>query len=149
MALLVTAGLMVKKARIDKLAKLTAGPTTEQKIQDKFGGITIPQDVDKADLKDISGESGLGMVTRKYSDGKFEITILADIPAPSAGYFYQGWILKDDSAFLSLGKLGIAKGGFILDFTSAKDYSDYKKVVVTLEKTLDQSPEKSILEGSY
>ena len=57
--------------------------------------------------------------------------------------------MEDDSKVIPTGKLLLEKGGYILEFQSTKDYSSYKKVVVSLEKRLGKSPEKNILEGSF
>lgn len=121
--------------------------STEDKIEEKFR-VQIPEGVDKAELKDITGGTSSGIATRKFEAGTFELGILADLPMPEVDKFYQGWARKDDE-FLSLGKLIIAKGGYILDFKSSADYSDYNKVIVSLEKSLSEKPDKTILEGSF
>ena len=54
-----------------------------------------------------------------------------------------------DFAFISTGPMSVAKGGYLLEFSSAIDYSDYKGVVITLEKVNDKTPETHILEGSF
>ncbi len=141
LVVLISGAILVRNARKAKIALPLATSSVEQKVTEKFGGLTIPSDVDKADLSDISGGAGLGIATRKFADGKFELTILADLPEPKAGTFYQGLLFKDTSS-VALGALKIAKGGYIIDFTSAKDLSDYKKVVITLDG-------KNILEGSF
>jgi len=136
---LISGALFIRNSRKDKLAVTT--PTIEQKVTEKFGGLTIPSDVDKADLTDVSGGTGLGIATRKFANGRFELTVLADLPNPTTGSFYKASILKDNSS-ISIGSLRIAKGGYLVDFTSQIDYSDYNKVVVTLGG-------KTILEGSF
>lgn len=126
-------------------------PSISERVSNTFGGLTIPPDVDRADL---TGESGVGIATRSYENGRFELTVLADLENPSEGYFYQAWLVREDpsakgSVLVSASKLRVAKGGFLAEFTASEDYSDYKKVIVTLEKTFDQTPEKEILTGSF
>jgi hypothetical protein len=141
LVVLISAAVLIKNARKPKVTLPLATPTIEQRVSQKFGGLIIPSDVDKADLNAVSGSTGVGVATRKYANGKFELTVLADLPEPKAGTGYQAYLYKDSSPIL-LGTLRIAKGGYMLDFTSSKDYSDYKKVVVKLSGA-------SILEGSF
>lgn len=125
----------------------------QEEIERSFN-LTIPEDVDKADLKDVSGGNGSGIATRKYENGKFSHMVLADLPDPVAGTFYEGWLVRgkmgdDNFAFISTGMLRVAKGGFLLEFNSTTDYSNYMGVVVTLEKVNDKTPETHILEGAF
>src|SRR3990167_6785957 len=94
----------------------------EDTLEEKFK-IEIPEDVDKAELKDVTGGSASAIAIRKFENNKFTHSILADLPDPKAGW--------------------------MLEFESSTDYSDYNKVVVTSEKVADKTPEKHILEGSF
>lgn len=128
-------------------------PTFQETFENKFN-VQIPDDVEKAELSDVSGGDGSGLATRKYEGGIFSHNVLADLADPDAGYFYEGWLVRgksgdSDFAYISTGRLNLAKGGYILEYQSSKDYSDYEGVVVTLEKVNDKTPEKHILEGSF
>lgn len=132
---------------------LTPTPSSQEQIERSFN-LTLPEDVEKADLKDVSGGDGSGIATRKYENGNFTHMVLADLPDPAAGTFYEGWLVMGkmgdaNFAFLSTGPLSVAKGGYLLEFESKTDYSDYKGVVITLEKVNDKTPETHILEGSF
>jgi len=146
---LVIAGVIfaVRRAKTPKLL-VTPTPSTEESIENSFN-LTIPEDVDKVDLKAVSDVEGMGIATKKFKDGKFSHTVLADLPDPSDNMFYEGWLSNTSGDSVSTGKMRLAKGGYILEFESAKDYSQYNKVTVTLEKTFDKVPEKRILEGSF
>jgi hypothetical protein len=119
----------------------------EEELEETFN-VTIPENVEKIELRDVSGGTAKGLATRDYSNGQFTLTVLADLPEPKDG-FYQGWLVKDETTFISANKLTIAKGGYLLDFMSRTDYSDYPKVLITLEKVFDNQPEVHILEGSF
>lgn len=134
-----------KAPEIGNIATPTISP--QKKIENSFN-ITIPDNVDKADLLDVSGGDQTGIATRDSSNGVFSLTVLADVSDPQAGQFYEAWISKDGQA-LPLGKLRMAKGGYLLDFSSATDYSSWNKVMVTLEKVNDTTPETHVLEGSF
>ncbi|KKQ52989.1 hypothetical protein A2865_02115 [Candidatus Woesebacteria bacterium RIFCSPHIGHO2_01_FULL_39_17] len=125
----------------------------EDTLEEKFK-IEIPEDVDKAELKDVSGGSASAIATRKFENNKFTHSILADLPDPESGSFYEGWLVRgeegsDNFSSFSTGRMRLAKGGFMLEFESSTDYSDHNKVVITSEKVADKLPEKHILEGSF
>lgn len=111
-------------------------------------GIEVPEGVEKTTLKDVTGGPSVGMATRKFKEGIFEHTVMAALPEPGTGKFYQGWLVRDGE-LLSTGKMNETKGGWYIEFSVDKDYSDYNKVWVTLEERFDNQPEKHILEGSF
>lgn len=155
LVVLIAAALLIRRARLNKQASLPeATPTISERVQKTFNGISIPTDRESADLSDVSGGQGIGVATRKYTGGTFSLTIMANLPTPQSGYFYQGWVIRGDPSesgysMLSVGKLRFAKGGYIVDFSSPRDYSDYGKVVVSIERVFDSTPETNILEGSF
>jgi hypothetical protein len=124
--------LVAGKKKVNILSTPTATPTILQQIQSKFSGLTIPQGEPSIDLKNVSGGAGMGIATRSE--------ILADLPVPPAGQYYQGW-LGNGQKLVLIGTLRNAKGGWILDYSSAK-FPGYNQVVVTLAG-------KHILEGSF
>ncbi len=132
----------------------TPFPTISEEELEKDFNLDIPDNIDKANLSDVSGGTGLGLATRDFANSTFTVTVLGDLPEPQAGYFYQAWAVRGNEgqtnyAQVSLGKMRVAKGGWLLDFQSKVDYSDYSKVVVSLEKTFDQKMEMKVLEGSF
>lgn len=152
LVILVGGALWVRKAKRNAETPVPT-PNITERISKSFN-LEIPDDVDKAELTDVSGGDGSGVATRKYEAGTFSHTVLADLADPEAGTFYEAWLVRGNPgdanfAYFSTGKLRIAKGGYLLDFSSSKDYSDYTKVVVTLEKVFDKTPEQHILEGSF
>jgi hypothetical protein len=127
--------------------------SVEDKIEESFN-LQIPDDVGRSELKDVSGKDASGIATRKYENGVFEHSVLTDLPDPEQGKFYQGWLTKgskgeDDYSLVSVGKLRLAKGGYMLDYKSKTDYSSHNQVVVTLEEKFDDTPEEHVLEGSF
>ena len=131
---IIVAGILIlnKKPKVTKVSLPSPTPSIQQQIQDKFAGLSIPQNTEQTELKDVSGGSGMGLATRSE--------ILADLPTPPAGQSYQAWIGNGQRLIL-LGKLEMAKGGYILDYNSAK-YAGYNGIVITLGG-------KHILEGSF
>jgi hypothetical protein len=113
--------------------------TIEQSIKDKFN-LTVPDNVEKTALKDISGGDGNGIATRTE--------ILVDLADPEPGTFYQAWLGNASGKLVSLGKLVMAKGGWLLEYDSS-NYSGYNKVVVSQEKVFDNNIEEHVLEGSF
>jgi hypothetical protein len=152
---LISGILLFKNANSDKIEPVPEPtPSVYERVNNKFGNLDIPDDADRAELDDVSGKGGIGISTRRFMNGKLEMTVLADLPEPESGYFYQAWLVKgefeeEDAEYLSLSKMRIAKGGFVSEFVSLEELSDYKGVVVTLEKNFDQKPEELILKGSF
>lgn len=139
--IIIAGALLYKNLKKDRVsATPTPVPTsiTKNKIQEMFK-YEIPDDVTYIELRDVSGGDGRGIATPSE--------ILVDLPDPESGYFYQGWLEGGDK-LVSLGKLRPAKGGWLLDY-DARRYSEYKKVVVSLERVFDNSIEKRILEGTF
>ena len=125
LVILVTGAIVYKKARTNRLQVVPVStPSIEQKIEDKFGGLKIPDNAERTELKDISGGNGYGIATRSE--------VLADLPETGAGYFYQVW--ADGQ---SLGKMRIAKGGWLFE-----GKINGQKIEIRLG-------EKTILEGSF
>src|SRR3989344_9033975 len=127
--------------------------STEEVLEEKFN-VNIPDDVDKAELKDISGGSSTGIATRDFENNTFTHSVLADLPDPQDGKFYAGWLVRADVGSenfsqVSTGRMILAKGGWMLNFESKIDYSDHGKVVITEEERSDATPEKYILEGTF
>ena len=120
----------------------------EDKIEDKFN-ITIPENLNRAELKDISGGFSSGIATIDDQRSYQEVTVLADLPNPPQDSFYQGWLYNTDNTPISMGKLLEGKGGWILDYRSTKSILDYKRVAVSLESTIDESLGKKVLEGFF
>ncbi|MGA2910525.1 MAG: anti-sigma factor [Candidatus Microgenomates bacterium] len=130
----IIAGVLIfdRKINISKTSLPTATPTIQQQIESKFNGLTIPAGTEQTELKDVSGGQGMGIATRNE--------ILADLPTPPAGQYYQGW-LGNGGKLVLLGILRNAKGGWILDYNSS-NLPGYNQIVVTLAG-------KHILEGSF
>ena len=152
LAVLALAIVWIKRAKTAKTTPIPT-PSVEEKIEKSFN-FAIPEDVERANLTDVTGGTGSGLATRKYENGRFTHAVLADLPDPAPGTFYEGWLVRgkpgdSNFAFLSTGRMRVAKGGYTLEFESSRDYPDYKGIVVTLEKVDDKKPEKHILEGSF
>lgn len=151
---LIVGVLWIRNARNKKVASL---PVPTPNIADQISKIfnyQIPADANKADLKDVTGGNGSGIATAKFANGSFTSTVLVDLPDPVSGKFYQAWLIRGNSgdanySIISLGVLRAAKGGFLVDFQSAKDYSDYKNVVVSIETGTVYGPTSHVLEGSF
>ncbi|HUW22296.1 MAG TPA: hypothetical protein VMW41_06560 [Candidatus Bathyarchaeia archaeon] len=120
----------------------------EESVLERQVGVEIPEAIDKVKLSDVQGEESTGIATRKFEDGIFEHTIIASLPEPKPGEFYQGWLAKDQD-LISTGKMEEKKGGWVLDYTGNEDQSDHNQVMVTLESKADDQPEKKVLEGSF
>ena len=121
--------LWYRKARIEKQRLMVVEtPSVEEQIKKTFNGLEIPEDVEKAELKDVSGGDGVGIATRD--------TVLADLPDLGSSEAYEVWVERSGKQVM-LGKMRIAKGGFLYE-----GEVDGEKVLVKLAG-------KTVLEGSF
>jgi hypothetical protein len=134
-AILVGGVLWLRKSRIDRQKELTITPTVEEKISETFNGLEVPKDVEKVELNDTSGGDGFGIATRDM--------VLVDLPDLEGGYFYQVWV-ENNGALTSLGKMQMAKGGYLFE-----GRIDGDGVVVSKEKVFDNKVEMKLLEGAF
>lgn len=131
---LIAGVLLIKNARDKRLAVVpTPTPSIEEKVGKVFNGLTIPSDVEKAELKDVTGGESFGIATRTE--------VLANLPELSAGQKYQVKLENSQGKTVLLGNLRIAKAGYLLEYDSSK-YPGYDKVLVI-------SGGKTLLEGSF
>jgi hypothetical protein len=113
--------------------------SVEDEIEGMFN-LQIPEDVDRAELSDKTGGDASGIATREQFNGKYTHTVLADLPDPQVGS-YTAELVKDDNV-MTTGTLRTAKGGYLLEFQSEEDLSEYNTVRVKLG-------EEVVLEGSF
>ena len=118
-----------------KAATLLPSPTPSitQKVNNAFPNINIPDNIEKAELKDVTGGESFGVATRTE--------IIANLPDLSTGRFYQGKLQNNQGKTVTLGNFRAAKGGFLLEYNSSR-YPGYNTVLVTQGST-------TILQGSF
>lgn len=117
-------------------------------------GVTVPEDVERVTLRDVSNEGATGLATRSFSDGQFTHSVLAALPELTAGSQYQGWLVRgsegeEDYSVVSTGRLRSSKGGYLLEYSDTSDLRDHDQVWVTVETEIDETPETRVLEGSF
>lgn len=134
--------LLYKKIKAPKPIPTSAPQqiSFKEELENNFK-FDIPDDVNTIELKDVSGGNGRGIATSSE--------VLADIEDHADSYFYEAWLQNpDNGSLISLGKLKIAKGGWLIEYDGSK-YPEYKKIIISLEKNFDSRLEKPILEGSF
>ncbi|OGM11123.1 hypothetical protein A2W13_02980 [Candidatus Woesebacteria bacterium RBG_16_36_11] len=153
--LAVVAGIIyfVRRPKTTPIETPVATPSFEEQFENKFN-TQIPENLEKAELKDVTGQDNSGLATRNFENGTFSLTVLADLPDLESNNFYEAWLSRgtvgqSNYSLISIGKLQIAKGGFLLDFNSNTNYSDYQEVIVSQETKLGNTPAKIILDGSF
>jgi len=63
----------------------------DEKVEGRFD-TKLPENVEKTELKPLALGSSFAAATREYVNGQFNLAILADLPDPEAGQFYQAWL---------------------------------------------------------
>lgn len=123
-----------------------AVPVSGEKFEDK---------AETAILAAISPYTGSGTATRVFEEGTFTHTVTANVGAPRAGKFYEGWLVMKTAGgpkFFSTGRMEAKHGAYVLTYTASQDYPDHQDVVITEETEalgLDGKPEAHVLEGSF
>ena len=144
-------GYFVRKGR-NKAAEPqpTSSAEAVREIEDKFK-IDIPENAEMLELKNLTQDSISALAARSKTDSMYNISVLADLPDPKPGSQYSAWLLKDtkDKEFVKLGNLRIAKGGYLIDYQSKTDYSDYNMVLISEETKNDATIETKLLEGTF
>ncbi len=135
LVVLVTAVLVIKRSLNKKTVVNSPSQkvSIQQKIQNTFPSLNIPEDSIKSNLTDVSGGQSFGVATNTE--------ILANLPDLSAGKVYKAWLENVAGKTLLLGNLRAAKGGYLIEYNSS-NYPSYNKVIITLGN-------KHILEGSF
>lgn len=139
----------------DNTPELEATPTpstAEQEFEDRFMR-DIPEDVEKAELRTPAEEGEQqgqvsAIATRDLEEGTYSATVLADLETPEAGKNYYAWVNRGEEYAL-LGRLQSAKGGWLIDYESANDYSEYDRVVISEQATPGSAPQDIVLEGTF
>jgi len=107
-------------------------------------GVSLPDGAEKAELKDIAGDGARGVATKSEENGGWLITVLAALDDVDQGW-YEGWLMNEETGeLMGMGRLRIAKGGYLGEYTGM---GDYDRVMVTLEMVEDGVPEEVVLEG--
>lgn len=118
------------------------------RLMDEFGywGYRIYLVNAKSDT--IKGEAAY-----RYMNDKYELMIVAELPALADGYDYEGWLAvpATESRF-SVGKLvKQADGRYILYFTSNNNYSNFYQAIVSKELSDDKAEPSAeyVLTGNF
>ncbi|MCH7641267.1 anti-sigma factor [Patescibacteria group bacterium] len=102
-------------------------------------------------LKDVAGGNSSGTAYVLGRDGKLSHTVTANLPDPSGGNVYEGWLVNKTPSltFFSTGVMEKqADETYTLSFMADKLFEGYNFVVITEETVVDSTPETHILEGT-
>lgn len=114
--------------------------------------LEIPENAQRLNLRDVTGGSGAGVVTRQTDDASEEVdqALLVALPDPEPDTFYEAYAVSAEDETLYLGKLSSVKGGWRLDYQlNPEEAERYSIIRITQETSDDQVPETVILEGEF
>lgn len=106
----------------------------------------------KAYLSDVAGGNSTGVVQAGYDNNRYILAaVFENLPELEEGYFYEGWIVRDDpESVISTGQVVEVQGKIVNTFTLEDDLTDHNKYVLTLEPDDgDPAPADHILEGEF
>ncbi|MDQ3158938.1 MAG: anti-sigma factor [bacterium] len=132
--------------------EVSAPSTSNETVSEQTDESSMLQ-TDVAQLSAVGEYTGSGEATRTFdlAGPKFFHDVIANIPDPAEGKFYEGWLVNNGK-FFSTGKLEKNGEQYILNYVGDKDYPDHNLVVITEETEangLDNKPEAHVLEGSF
>ena len=137
----------------DNTPELDVTPTpsaVERDIEERFGR-TIPEDVERAELimpSGVSRDQISAIATRDVRDKVTIVTVLADLDDPQPGTRYFAWVSNDEE-FVLLGALRVAKGGWLIDYETDRNLTNYDRVVISQESQVSEQPKGVIVEGTF
>lgn len=115
-----------------------ATPDVESKIEEVLGR-TIPDDVEKAALRDLTNSGMSAIATRVEDKGIVEFSVLADLVESDEPY--EVWAGSPGN-LRKLGVMSLAKGGYLFEDRRVGTLDDYKNVEIRRGET-------KVLEGSF
>lgn len=110
--------------------------------------VTLPEDADRANLKDVAGTNSVGVATRMSKEGATDYSVLASLPDPERGEHYEAYLVGEDGEEVLLGRLAEGKGGWMLDYSSSEDLEG-ARVLISRETNSDGQPDEVLLEGTF
>jgi len=143
----------VRRNQVSQTPEPTASPqetTKQQELQNQFR-YQIPENTQKITLVDVTGGNSTGLASRIYENGIFDLVVLADLPQPSNSNYYNVYLIKQDESqdTILAGTMTQTKGGYLLEFQSGTDYSDYSTLVVSLQTPGETEIGVDILQGNF
>ncbi|QQS38363.1 anti-sigma factor [Candidatus Woesebacteria bacterium] len=103
----------------------------------------------RARLTDVTKGTSSGVAYVLHEENSLTHYVKANLPELTDDFSYEGWLVNPTTnAYISTGKFNkVGEGEYSLTYMTQKDYMGYDKVVVTIEKILDSTPETHVLEG--
>ncbi len=110
------------------------------KLMDEFGYWGYRINLVNAKSDTLKGEAAY-----RYMNDKYELMVVAELPALADGYNYEGWLaVPATESRLNIGKLvKQIDGRYILYFTSNNNYSNFYQMIISKESS-DGKTEPSI-----
>lgn len=123
----------------------------EADIAQDIRDVSVASDAQVVQLAPIKDFRGVASASSQYSDEGFQHIIVATLPNPPVGYFYEGWLIRSKPFdFFSTGRF-IQQADdlkWYLLWQGSEDKGDYRKVVITLEpEDGDAAPAEHVMEG--
>lgn len=126
---------------------------TEANVAQSTEDVEISTQAFEAALSAVGNSHAEGAATSDYVDGTFRHLVVATLPDPPEGYFYEGWLVRSRPFdFFSTGEFiqHVDDLKWYLVYESEDDKRDYNKVIVTLEPNDgDPAPAEHVLEGVF
>lgn len=138
---------------VDEAIVLDEEVVDEANIAQDTTDVTVADDAAEILLAPMNDFRGSATASSQFSDTGFQHVIVATLPDPPVGYYYEGWLIRSKPFdFFSTGRLIQHADDlkWYLVWEQSEDNRDYRKVVVTLEPDDgNPAPAEHVLEGVF
>lgn len=138
---------------VDDAIVLDEDVQSEANIAQDTTSIQVADGAQEIAMRPVGGFRGSATTSVQFGEEGFQHVVAATLPDPPVGYYYEGWLIRSKPFdFFSTGRLIQHADDlrWYLLWESADDYSDYTKVIVTLEpEDGDIAPADHVLEGVF
>jgi len=125
----------------------------EANIAQDTTAIAVDEGASEVGLVGVGGTHGSGTASVQFVEGVYQHVVVASLPDPPVGYFYEGWLIRSKPFdFFSTGVLIQHADDlkWYLLYEADEDQRDYRKVVITIEpEDQDPAPADHVLEGQF
>jgi hypothetical protein len=141
---------LVRNQQEDQRVKLEEA---DRAFKENFVKVVVESpNTKEIELVDLSAGDLSGKVYVLRRDNNFFLVSQAKLPELEAGYFYEGWIGKDenDAGLSSLGRFEKETDfPYILEYATEGEFTDYDYFRVTKERMEDSLPEEKLMEAIF
>ncbi len=143
LGLVIVGLLMWRKGQSEDqpVADIASEEEVEQRVNHLLeqANISLPENSERINLRALEGVEATGVVSLSKDENETRVAVIASLPENESEN-YVVWMVGDGVDALKLGRLRLAKGGYLLDQSVSEDLRQYERVLIGKESDLPDSP---------